>query len=582
MRQSRRKFLHETGRLTAALTLSPGILRARAGAPPAPAARKTYYVDTDGSNENSGTSEAKPWKDFALVNRHTFSPGDSLLLKRGCVWREELKINGAGNPAQFITVGAYGDGPRPKIQRDGRPTDRCVRLNNASYLKVSSLEVCSGGAGIVLFYDHSYHNQSVYLDDIVAHDFEKIEDPQDRGRVTWSYGIGVTGIEDTANNQTNVLSDFKITSTEVYNTGAGIALDWGNHFCLDGTLALKNKFTDVFMEHLNLHDNTVEGIAFVSLFITSVTRCTIRNSIVDRGARYAVTGSSAIAIMYSKDVTLSNVTISNMPFNPCPDNSGLDFECNNENVIVEGCTFKNNAGPAIEFLATPNNVDPSTRNFVIRNCTFLDNNWARKIGSYQVIVPNWGWGNRPIGKIYDNKYRNPRNVTFLGGDGNCTLIEVERNTNIGKPDPQPTVVHSWNFWEGRSAGWQNATPAISQFHVNKRALEGTIQSVDPILLSEDRLGLVITPETFIRIRMKNGTKAEYGQIYFITDAEGEWDEKKHLDFWLYPEAAGLKTYDVDMSFVSKWSGVLRRLRIDPEQGAASGSFSIDFIQILKR
>jgi hypothetical protein len=211
MRQTRRRFLHETGRLAATLTLSPGILCACTSMAPVreslPGTGTTYYVDTAGSNQNSGTSAAEPWRDFTAINLRTFLPGDSLLLKRGCTWRDELKINGAGNPQQFITVSAYGNGPRPKIQRDGLPIDRCMRLNNASYIKVSNLEVCNGGAGIVLFYDHSYHNRSVYLDDIVAHDFEKIEDPQDRGRVSWSYGIGVTGVEDTPNNQTCVLSD---------------------------------------------------------------------------------------------------------------------------------------------------------------------------------------------------------------------------------------------------------------------------------------------------------------------------------------------------------------------------------------
>jgi hypothetical protein len=550
-----------------------------------PGTGTTYYVDTAGSNQNSGTSAAEPWRDFTAINLRTFLPGDSLLLKRGCTWRDELKINGAGNPQQFITVSAYGNGPRPKIQRDGLPIDRCMRLNNASYIKVSNLEVCNGGAGIVLFYDHSYHNRSVYLDDIVAHDFEKIEDPQDRGRVSWSYGIGVTGVEDTPNNQTCVLSDLRITNTEVYNTGAGIALDWGNHFCVDGSLALKNKFTDVFMENLNLHDNTVDGTAFASLFLTSVTRCTINNSTIDRGARYAATGTSAVQIMYSKDVTLSNVTISDTPFNPCPDNTGLDFECNNENVAIDNCTFKNNAGPAIEILATPNNPNPATRNFVIKNCTFINNNWARKLGSQQISVANWQQGNRPTGKIYNNKYSNAPNTTFFGGDGNCTGIELGKNTNIGNNEPEPAIIQSWKFnSEGDLLGWRNgpSSSGISQLHVSDGYLNGTISGVDPSIISEDRLEVFITRETFIRIRMKNATNATFGQIYFITDTDDTWNEEKHRDFWLYPESAGYRTYDLDLSSVSNWIGKLRRLRVDPEQGTPTGSFSIELIQILRR
>jgi hypothetical protein len=584
MRHSRRQFLHETGRLAAGLTLSTSILRASAGMNPA--AGKTYYVDTAGNNQNSGTSAAEPWKDFTAINQHTFSPGDSLFLKRGCVWNEELKINGAGSAQQFITLAAYGDGARPKIQRDGRGTDRCIRLNNSSYLKVSNLEVCNGGAGIVLYYDHSYHNRSVYLDDIVAHDFQKVGEPGGgRQRITWPYGIGVTGVEDTPNNQTCVLSDLRITNTEVYRTGAGIALDWGNHRCLDGTTAWRNKFTDVYMEHLNLHDNTVDGDSFASLFLCSVTRCTVKNSMIVRGTRFASTGTSALQLAYTKDVTLSCVTINDTPFNPCPDNTALDFECDNEDLMVDGCTFKNNAGPAIEMLATPGYPHPTTRNFVIRNCTFINNNTAHKLGNNQIQVANWVQGNRPTGKIYNNKYSNAPNTFFYGGDGNCTGIELGQNTNIGKPDPEPTVVKSWKFdSDGKAVGWENRpySAGISQLRVSGGSLNGMINGIDPSIVSEDRLGVAISPETFVRVRMKNATDATFGQIYFITDTDDGWNEEKHRDFWLYPEATGFHTYDVDMFYVAKWSGVLRRLRVDPEQGADSGSFSIAQIQILRR
>jgi hypothetical protein len=271
---------------------------------PSRAIGTTYYVDTAGSNQNSGTSVSESWENFENVNAKTFAPGDSILLRRGCVWHEELKINGAGTPERFITLATYGAGNRPKIQRDGKPSDRCMQLHNSAYIKVSSIEVSNGGAGIVVFYDRSYHNRSVYFDDIVAHDFRGLPNDGQSYRVTWSYGIGVTGVEDKPNNQTRVLSDLRITNTEVYNTGAGIALDWGNHFCADGSLALNNKFGDVYMEHLNLHDNTVAPVSFASLFLTSVTGCTIRNSTIDKGCKYAATGTSALQIMYSKNVTV--------------------------------------------------------------------------------------------------------------------------------------------------------------------------------------------------------------------------------------------------------------------------------------
>jgi hypothetical protein len=583
MRKDRRKFLSNTTQMAAGVMLFRGGFRAsrkmETRLASLKAAGTTYYVDTAGSNQNSGTSISEPWENFKNINAKTFAPGDSILLKRGCVWHEELKINGVGTPDQFITLAPYGTGNRPRIQRDGKPSDRCMRLNNSSYIKVSSIEVSNGGAGIVVFYNHSYNNRSVYFDDIVAHDF--MGSPSGGDRVSWAYGIGVTGIEDTANNQTRVLSDLRITNTEVYNTGAGIALDWGNHFCADGSLALNNKFGDVFMEHLNLHDNTVDPVSFASLFITSVTGCTIRNSTIDKGCKYAITGTSALQIMYSKNVTVANVTIKNTPFNPCPDNSAIDFECRNENVLVDGCSFENNAGPAIELLATPNNTDAYTRNFVIRNNTFIGNNWARKLGNYQISVPDWQHGNCPTGKISDNKYSNAPDTQFFGGDGNTTQIKLSGNTNIENPGLEATVIKSWKFdTEGNLKGWRVGN-GISKLQVISGRLEGTIIDVDPSILSPEGLGIPISAKTFVRIVMKNATKGAFGQIYFVTDADLIWNEGKHRDFWLYSEESGYKTYDLDMSLVTGWTGILKMLRVDPEDGVSKGTFSIDKIEILR-
>jgi hypothetical protein len=335
------------------------------------------------------------------------------------------------------------------------------------------------------------------------------------------------------------------------------------------------------MEHLNLHDNTVAPVSFASLFLTSVTGCTIINSTIDKGCKYAVTGTSALQIMYSKNVTLQNVTIKNTPFNPCPDNAAVDFECRNENIVIDSCSFENNAGPAIEILATPNNVNPYTHNFIIRNCNFIENNWARKLGNCQISVPDWQRGNCPTGHISDNKYSNAPNTRFFGGDGNTTQIKLSGNTNIGKPESETTVIKSWKFdTEGKLEGWRIGQE-ISKLQVSSGRLEGTISGSDPSILSPEGLGISISAQTSVRIVMKNATKGAFGQIYFITDADLIWDENKHRDFWLYSEEEGYKTYDLDMSLVAGWTGILKTLRVDPSEGVSKGTFSIDRIEILE-
>ena len=76
----------------------------------------TYYVDaTSGNDSNSGTSNATAWQTIAKVNAASFNPRDTILFKRGEVWREMLTLPSSGNATNPIVLGAYGNGSRPRI-----------------------------------------------------------------------------------------------------------------------------------------------------------------------------------------------------------------------------------------------------------------------------------------------------------------------------------------------------------------------------------------------------------------------------------------------------------------------------------
>lgn len=76
----------------------------------------TYYVDaTNGNDENSGTSPNSAWKTLSKVNNYDFSPGDSILFKRGEIWREHLLVTNSGDIDNPISYGAYGTGEKPLI-----------------------------------------------------------------------------------------------------------------------------------------------------------------------------------------------------------------------------------------------------------------------------------------------------------------------------------------------------------------------------------------------------------------------------------------------------------------------------------
>ena len=76
----------------------------------------TYYVDaTNGNDSNNGTSPEIAWKTINKVNNSSFNSGDSILFKRGEIWREQLTIPSSSSPGNPITFGAYGSGDNPII-----------------------------------------------------------------------------------------------------------------------------------------------------------------------------------------------------------------------------------------------------------------------------------------------------------------------------------------------------------------------------------------------------------------------------------------------------------------------------------
>jgi parallel beta-helix repeat protein len=82
-----------------------------------PLARSTtYYVDSqNGNDSNNGASPTSAWRSLAKVNSSKFSPNDSLLLRRGSIWREQLNFPSSGSSGAPIVIDAYGEGNLPLI-----------------------------------------------------------------------------------------------------------------------------------------------------------------------------------------------------------------------------------------------------------------------------------------------------------------------------------------------------------------------------------------------------------------------------------------------------------------------------------
>jgi len=76
----------------------------------------TYYVDSaGGSDSNDGLSPERAWASVGRVNRTKLVGGDSVLFKRGGLWREAL-AGQSGEEGKPILFSSYGEGALPLIQ----------------------------------------------------------------------------------------------------------------------------------------------------------------------------------------------------------------------------------------------------------------------------------------------------------------------------------------------------------------------------------------------------------------------------------------------------------------------------------
>ena len=73
----------------------------------------SYHV-SPGGDDNRTASQAQdastPWKTLAKVGAYSFVPGDSILLDRGGIWRETLRLKRSGTIASPIVISSYGAG----------------------------------------------------------------------------------------------------------------------------------------------------------------------------------------------------------------------------------------------------------------------------------------------------------------------------------------------------------------------------------------------------------------------------------------------------------------------------------------
>ncbi len=98
----------------------------------------TYYLDCNGNDAVDGKSQINPWKSLTKASSASLSPGDGILLKRGCTWSGNLNVKWNGTTSSPVVIGAYGTGNAPIITRNTDGDDITVR---GSYAVIQDLNL---------------------------------------------------------------------------------------------------------------------------------------------------------------------------------------------------------------------------------------------------------------------------------------------------------------------------------------------------------------------------------------------------------------------------------------------------------
>lgn len=184
------------------------------------ASATNYYVDSGatGSDSNSGTAVATPWRTLAKVNSVVFLPGDTIMLAAGRQWGDGttptmLWPKGSGNSScstGYIKIDMYGTGPKPKIVGSGAgsatgssTSQGAVYLKDQSCWEIRNLDVTNSfGSNRVQLVGIKVENslrvvaaRHIYIGNNIVHDVTGVLS----GFYGNNAGIAVTADMDTAN-----------------------------------------------------------------------------------------------------------------------------------------------------------------------------------------------------------------------------------------------------------------------------------------------------------------------------------------------------------------------------------------------
>ncbi len=174
-----------------------------------------YHVDSmSGDDGRDGKSPDSAFRSLKRATQEDLKPGDCILLKRGGAWAETLMLKGRGQVGAQITVGAYGEGPRPRIVvREGHGVSAQGPISG---WRIGGIEIAGEkpfsprgkehGKNCGIYLSQKEPCEALVIEDCLIHDVD-------------GHGILLTAGE----SEKPVFQKFGVLNCEIYNASTGIS-----------------------------------------------------------------------------------------------------------------------------------------------------------------------------------------------------------------------------------------------------------------------------------------------------------------------------------------------------------------------
>ena len=332
----------------------------------------TYYVDSSGgSDSNNGTSQSTAWKSTGKVNNTSFSPGDSILFKKGGVWRGQIKPASSGTSASPITYGSYGTGNAPLIINgkffpagtswSGPGSNGEYTLNAGSGFASSTVGIVRGQPTGTSTYKRIFQAESLGEDqgisessggNIIIH--YKPLAGHNPSEYDWEFSQWDAALYFTSNISWVVVDGFGFYNSSYSDPVLGVVTFFGSHCTVkNSTVRFANVFGVEFAgrasQYNSLENSDVQYGRSAGVDLRDgPSHNTIKNNLIANNSL----GTTSLEIQFDRggimtlgDVGDGAVTYTTVEGNIIHDNANNISSRNNGAILMDGCqywTIKNN------------------------------------------------------------------------------------------------------------------------------------------------------------------------------------------------------------------------------------------------